>query len=174
MYDLYEGLLIVDFYDTRDLESRLYKMLTRFSSPHVSLVLGEYTLLCPREGKPTGWYPRNTVDRLMGSSRTASFSVMVPRLDPGAAALLGEGHLISSQTSRIYHEIVTHYGLPFPRPRVTTCVGIITSILNMSGLPVKGSTAKELHDELRHAARICGSSCVVEEDFHTDHQHSRR
>ena len=174
MHDLYEGLLLVDFYSTGDLESRLYKMLTGFSSPHVGLVLNEYVLLCPSEGKPTGWYRKETIERLMGSSKTSSFAINPPVLDGPAIAIMGEGHLISPRHVRIYNEIVTYYNLPLPNTRSTSCVGIISNILRMSGVPVRGRTAKELHDELRNAADLCGSGCMVEEVVSAGHKHARR
>jgi len=173
MYDLYEGQLSIDFYSTEDLESRMYRFLTGFSSPHVGLGLYSHYLISPGEGRKMGWYPRNTIERLMGNTRTASFTIYTDNLDGGAIALLGDGHVVSPKHVRIYNEIVNFYRLPLPTPKTTTCVGVVSSILRMVGLPIRGRTAKELHDELRYAADLCGSRCMVEEDVSANHQHTR-
>jgi len=160
-------MIRVDFYDKKDLESRIYGTLAGFSAPHVGLKVGDQYLVVP-DGRPSGFYPSHMVERMIGRCRTHSFDIHVDDFDTACLVLLGTGHVIGSRTARIWDEFAAHYGLWSPIPEPVSCRLVVTTILRYLGLPIEARTSKELYEELRTASRFGGSRVVVEEVLSTD------
>ena len=164
-------MIFIDFYKKNDLEGRLYDSLTGFPAPHVGMAVYDQYLVLP-QSRPSGFYPMEVVDRMIGRSRWARFQIDPLTFDTSALVLLGTGHVVSHPIRRVGHEICAHYGLPNPFSNAVTCHGVVTMLLNYMGLPLQVSTSKELYDELRSAADLGSFGGMVEEVLPTDRRHT--